>query len=186
MPHFFTPLGFFRSLNRLGMSLDVPEDVLVFKLNVSYHGESNFRFFAHFHCLAHIIPFFQNVSPNWPSNVFIVCLADTWRCRFHAREDLRPTVKYIHPIFYHIAFGLSNAKFWLSFCVFDANYIVACFFILTFIHSYCHLPPISPSWYFEVVFSLFFAFFTLSFYYKNEQFFCTLKYLNIMNMYYTW
>ena len=52
-----TFLRFFRSLNPLGRLLDVPEDVLAFELNISYHGEPDFRFFTFFYCSSHVITF---------------------------------------------------------------------------------------------------------------------------------
>ena len=50
----------------------------------------------------------RNTLLNRLSNVCMMCMADTWRCRFPIREALRPTVKYIHSIFYHIASWLSR------------------------------------------------------------------------------
>ena len=76
-----TFLGFFRSLNPLGRLLDVPEDVLAFELNISYHGEPNFRFFYLFftvHLMSLHFP--RNTFSNRLSNVCIMFMADTWRC----------------------------------------------------------------------------------------------------------
>ena len=127
----------------------------------------------------------RNTLSNRLSNVCMMCMADTWRCRFPIREALRPTVKYIHSISYHIASWLSRPNFASVFVFLMQITLQPVFSYLllsthtVIFHLYLLLDTLKQFFHF---FSLFF---TLSFYYKNEQLFCTLEYLNIMNMYYT-
>lgn len=63
---FITSLGFFRTLNRLVMSLEISEDVLTFHLKDSYNGQSSFRFFSIFFFSASSFTFLECMASFLP------------------------------------------------------------------------------------------------------------------------